>query len=234
MNDLDLRAALHRDAELAGEPSPDLLDRLLSRRQAQQRRQRAGIVATALAVAVIAAGIPVGQSLLAQGDRSPVDQAPVTTAPSVDPTPTEVPEPTPVQEVSPAPPEGTPSTTQLTRVVSADEPHYFQAPSGNIACEMAQDHVTCQIGERTFEQPAKPSDCEWDYGESIGVEGEAPAEFLCMSDTVFGAIGTFELAYGEQVSNGVVTCTSASSGMTCSTVSGIHGFQLSRASYRLY
>jgi hypothetical protein len=34
---------------------------------------------------------------------------------------------------------------------------------------MAQDHATCQIMERTFEQPAKPADYEWDYGESIGV-----------------------------------------------------------------
>ena len=107
-------------------------------------------------------------------------------------------------------------------------------PSRNIACEMAQDHAVCQIMERTFEQPPKPSDCEYDYGETIEIKGDVRAELLCVSDTVFGAPDDFELAYGERVSNGLVTCASATSGMTCSTASGSHGFELSRGSYRLY
>jgi hypothetical protein len=55
-----------------------------------------------------------------------------------------------------------------------------------------------------------------------------------MSYTVVGAVGAFELAYGERVSNAIVICVSAASGMSCSTVSGSHGFELSRGSYRLY
>ena len=132
-------------------------------------------------------------------------------------------------------PEGAaPSVTQQARVVSPDELLYFHAPSGNIACEMAQDHATCQIMERNFERPTKPADCEWDYGETFGVEGEARGELLCVSDTVFGAPDAFELGYGERIDNGLVTCVSATSGMTCSTSSGSHGFALSRAGYRLY
>ena len=63
MNDLGLRTALHRDADLVGSPSPDLLDQLL-RRRSHQRRRRAGMLTAALAVVVIAAGIPIGNALL--------------------------------------------------------------------------------------------------------------------------------------------------------------------------
>jgi len=128
----------------------------------------------------------------------------------------------------------TTSPAAQVRVVSADGLHYFRTPSGNIACEMAQDHARCEIAKPDFEPPAKPSDCEFDYGSAIAVDGNARAEFLCISDTVFGAPGTFELAYGEGVSNGSVTCASAESGLTCATADGSHGFELSRAAYRLY
>jgi hypothetical protein len=96
MNDLDLRTALHRDADLVGEPSPDLLDQLVRRRQ-HQRRQRAGMLTSALAVVVIAAGIPIGTSLLARSDGGP----------ATDPTPTvgtEAPTPTAAVEAEPAAP----------------------------------------------------------------------------------------------------------------------------------
>ena len=76
MNDLDLRTALHRDAELVGSPSPDLLDQLVQRRRHQQR-QRAGVFAAVLGVVVIAAGIPVGQSLLARSDSNPASETTV-------------------------------------------------------------------------------------------------------------------------------------------------------------
>ena len=233
MNDLDLRTALHRDADLVGEPNPDLLGQLAVRRD-KQRRQRAGMLAAALGVVVIAAGIPVGSSLLTQSDPGPAVEI-------TGPAPTVTPEPSPIVDpsrsvVEPPPlPEVTiPSVTQQARVVSPDELLYFHAPSGNIACEMAQDHATCQIMERNFERPTKPADCEWDYGETFGVEGEARGELLCVSDTVFGAPDAFELGYGERIGNGLVTCVSATSGMTCSTSSGSHGFALSRAGYRLY
>jgi hypothetical protein len=119
MNDLDLRAALHRDADLAGEPSPDLLDQLVSRRR-HQRRQRAGVLTAVLAVVVIGASIPVGQALLTGSDGAPADQTTVDTDPAVTPerTPSETPAVTPSETpaetpaVTPVPPpEVTPSGT---------------------------------------------------------------------------------------------------------------------------
>jgi hypothetical protein len=108
MNDLDLRAALHRDADLVGEPSPDLLDQLVSRRS-HQRRQRAGVLTAVLAVVVIGASIPVGQTLLTRGDGAPADQTTVDQTPSVTP---ENPAPAPdVAETPAVTPSETPSVT---------------------------------------------------------------------------------------------------------------------------
>jgi len=67
MNDLELRTALHRDADLVGEPPADLLDRL-ARRRRHQRRQRAGVIAV---VALVAAGVPLGVSLTARSHAAP-------------------------------------------------------------------------------------------------------------------------------------------------------------------
>jgi hypothetical protein len=119
MNDLDLRTVLHRDAELVGAPSADLLDQLLQRRQ-HQRRRRAGLLTAGLAVAVVAAGIPVGTSLLARSDDGPASQTTVAPTPSV--IPEGIPAATP--EVVPATP--TPSIA-LTPEPEAQAP----APASN-------------------------------------------------------------------------------------------------------
>jgi len=116
MNDLDLQAALHRDADLVGEPSPDLLQQLGHRRQ-RQRRQRTGIAAAVLGVVVIAAGIPLGGALLSSADgglaTAPTSAvttqapSPSTEAPTiVPPAPSLAPQPpvTTAAEPDPAPP----------------------------------------------------------------------------------------------------------------------------------
>jgi hypothetical protein len=65
MNGSDLRDALRRDAELVGEPPTDLLERVEDLRRRSKRR-RAGVVASALGVALVVAAIPVGGALLDQ------------------------------------------------------------------------------------------------------------------------------------------------------------------------
>lgn len=103
MNDLDLRAALHRDADLVGEPSPDLLDQLFRRRR-HQRRQRGGVMAAALGVVLIGACIPVGQALLTQSDGRPAVETTVAPPPPVTPENTPVvPPPSPAPSPSPSP-----------------------------------------------------------------------------------------------------------------------------------
>lgn len=125
MNDLhldgvDLRAALHRDADLVGEPSPDLLDQLV-RRRSHQRRQRAGLIAVAAAVAVIAAGIPVGASLVGRSRVAPATQ---TTTPSVT---TEAAPTTPAAE----PTATTPSTSTGRTTIPPTIPVVPDCPTGS-------------------------------------------------------------------------------------------------------
>jgi hypothetical protein len=135
---------------------------------------------------------------------------------------------------SPAPQaSGIPPSATGVSVVRADAAYAFQAPSGNISCSMERDNATCEIRERTFDQPKKPSGCEVDYGDMISLAGDTRAEFACHGDTV-SVENAPVLPYGERVSNGSVVCTSEESALSCSTSTGSHGFELSRASYRLY
>ena len=109
----------------------------------------------------------------------------------------------------------------------------FTSPTGNIACSMGGANAVCEIREHTFDSPPTPSDCELDFGTMVAVEGRQPARFLCHGDTGFGATDSV-LAYGDSLTNGMATCTSRESGMTCTSADGGHGFELSRGSYRLY
>ena len=125
MNDLDLRAALHRDADLVGDPSPDLLDQLVDRRRHQQRRRTTALVAAA-AVVVLAAGIPIGTSFLTRSDGAPATQSPM---PTITATPSVSPEPAP--ESSPAPTTSAdPSTSDGTGSSSEDWPPAAVATHG--------------------------------------------------------------------------------------------------------
>jgi len=109
MNDLDLRTALHRDAELVGSPAPDLLDQLVERRR-RQRYQRAGMLTAGLAVVLVAAGIPVGASLLARSDGGPASATTVDVTPSATPEVAATPSVTP--DVLPTPTAAAPTTAE--------------------------------------------------------------------------------------------------------------------------
>jgi hypothetical protein len=120
MNDLELRTALHRDADLVGAPPLDLLEQLGQRRQ-QQSRQRNGIAAAVFGVVVIAAGIPVGQSLLTRSDAGPA---------------TEV-TPTVTTEVSSAPATPTPTVAAPTSVVPAQTSAADSSAAAEVAASAA-------------------------------------------------------------------------------------------------
>ncbi len=134
MNDLDLRTALHRDADLAGAPPADLLDRLASRRQ-QQRRRRAGGLGAVAAVVVIAAGIPIGASFMTQSDGGPatrpVDPVPSVTA-EVDP---------PAMTPPPAPPSV--AVVPSTAPPAASTPPDITEPSAGAAVPPTEAAPPC-------------------------------------------------------------------------------------------
>jgi hypothetical protein len=85
----------------------------------------------------------------------------------------------------------------------------------------------CDIFELTMSFPVPPADCDLDWGHAFEVPAHGPAGPVCAGDTVADP-GAFVLGYGKEVSLGGVTCSSASTGMTCVNTQG-HGFSVARA-----
>ena len=100
----------------------------------------------------------------------------------------------------------------------------FTSPSGNVGCFIDAHYARCDVMERDWTPPLRPADCEFDYGQGIGLApGEEP-EFMCAGDTALG--GGEPLAYGQSISAGVLRCDSAESGITCRDTKSGHGFAI--------
>ena len=119
---------------------------------------------------------------------------------------------------------------------------FFTSPSGNIGCVIGpagavgnpEPYVRCDIRERDWTPPPRPSECPsfTGYGQGIGVDAGRPAAFVCAGDTSFGNGAT--LAYGDSISAGAIRCTSMESAMTCRDTQTGHGFNLARQGYQLF
>ena len=102
----------------------------------------------------------------------------------------------------------------------------FISPSGNVSCMIDADWARCDIIDRDWSPPARPADCELDYGQGISLAPGERAHFVCAGDTAFGADEV--LPYGESITAGVLRCESAESGVTCRDLGTATGFSISR------
>jgi enamine deaminase RidA (YjgF/YER057c/UK114 family) len=125
---------------------------------------------------------------------------------------------------SPAP------SAAVTREITAS--YDFVTPSKNIGCFMSPEAARCDIAEKKWKAPAKPADCDLDWGNGVSVGADGEATIVCAGDTVMGASQT--LPYGEAVRVGDFVCTSAQTGVRCTNEPTGHGFMLSRQSYDLF
>ncbi|GAB2624478.1 hypothetical protein Aab01nite_18200 [Paractinoplanes abujensis] len=108
----------------------------------------------------------------------------------------------------------------------------FQTPSKNIVCALTSSEVRCDIAQKEWSAPAKPADCELDWGNGLVVtDGEAA--YSCAGDTLLGSART-TLQYGSALRAGTVRCDSASSGLTCKDEETAHGFTMATAKHRLF
>jgi hypothetical protein len=114
----------------------------------------------------------------------------------------------------------------------AEDFAHFTSPSGNVGCVLDADYVRCDIAERDWAPPPQPADCEFDYGQGIALAPYEPATFVCAGDTTLG--GSNPLAYGQSITRGSFTCTSAESGMSCRDDDSGRGFSLARQVYQLF
>jgi hypothetical protein len=107
----------------------------------------------------------------------------------------------------------------------------FQTPSRNIGCIEGNRGLRCDIGQKEWQSPPRPSSCHLAYGDSLSMSSTGRPQWRCHGDTVRdeGRI----LPYGATWEVGPFTCTSRTKGLTCTNRHG-HGFFLSRQSYRLF
>jgi Family of unknown function (DUF6636) len=113
-------------------------------------------------------------------------------------------------------------------------PGMFQAPSGNIACDMTNDGVTCQIQTVTWTVPGRPADCvDGQYGArwKIGAAGKGTP--LCTSDSMLSpALTVLEYAHAWRVKQFV--CTSSMTNLRCQNDTTGHGFTLAKEAYSAF
>jgi uncharacterized protein DUF6636 len=111
----------------------------------------------------------------------------------------------------------------------------FQTPSHGIGCMYGvfdgKPSLRCDIKD-IKNPPKRPTSCEFDYGSAFGLEPTGRAERLCVSDTTLNPKAKV-LAYGHTRRLGPFRCTSRTTGLRCTSRAG-HGFELSRASQRLF
>ena len=109
----------------------------------------------------------------------------------------------------------------------------FRAPSGNIGCAGYGSSVRCDIRQTTNGRPARPRNCDLDYGTAYGVNISSRKGYrLCVGDTVLDPRRPIR-PYGTTWRFRSITCRIRLSGVTCTNAKG-HGFFLSKARQRLF
>ncbi len=114
---------------------------------------------------------------------------------------------------------------------SAAKFKFFQTPSGNIACAMGGGAVRCDIQQKDWIAPPKPSYCDVDWGFGLAVGRSGPATYVCAGDTVFSPDNPV-LPYGQRQIKNRFRCTSKTKGVRCVNTKNKHGFFISRQEAR--
>jgi hypothetical protein len=124
----------------------------------------------------------------------------------------------------------------VTTPAVADDLLFFRSPTGNINCLIATgDYAAarCDMIELTVNFTTPPPDCDLDWGHAFSIGPAAPkGQLACVGDTVIEQTA-ITLDYGETLSLGDLSCTSAKTGMTCTNPAG-HGFTISKAKQTLF
>jgi hypothetical protein len=121
--------------------------------------------------------------------------------------------------------------TKESEAPSGDVHSYemFESETGNIACALSDTGARCDIAQKSWSPPPKPSDCDLDWGMSLSVE-DGPGQFVCAGDTV-RSMSAPVLEYGDRAVVGSFACDSASTGVTCTNTETGHGFMVAKGEF---
>jgi hypothetical protein len=111
----------------------------------------------------------------------------------------------------------------------------FQTPSKNIHCAGFSDsggtNLRCDILHNNAPPPARPKDCELDYGNAFEMTLTGKSVRLCYGDTVADAYPI--LAYGTTWKWAGFICSSSTAGVRCTNLSR-HGWQINKNAQTLF
>jgi hypothetical protein len=111
----------------------------------------------------------------------------------------------------------------------------FRTPSKNIHCAGFSDAsgttLRCDILQNNAKIPARPSDCDLDYGNAFEMTLKGKSTRICYGDTVADAYPT--LQYGTTWKWAGFVCSSSTMGVRCTNLSG-HGWQINKSAQTLF
>jgi hypothetical protein len=111
----------------------------------------------------------------------------------------------------------------------------FQSPSKNIHCagfiDAGGTSLRCDILQNNAVVPARPKDCNLDFGNAFNMTLKGKSVRLCYGDTVADAYPV--LQYGTTWKWAGFVCTSSTAGVRCTNLSG-HGWQINKSSQTLF
>lgn len=117
----------------------------------------------------------------------------------------------------------------------------FQSPSGNITCSLAAKAAGCEVEDHTWKAPGSAQACESEYEYDGGAsptteawveeKGRGKLYQGCRYEGDFGGV---ELAYGTGLLLGDFRCRSLTTGIECTNLKTKHGFEVSKAAYKVF
>jgi hypothetical protein len=116
--------------------------------------------------------------------------------------------------------------------VLASAQEAFQLPSGNIHCAVFDGRLRCDVLNFTYRRPARPLNCDLDWGGAVEMGPRGPAAMLCHGDTVADPMAPV-LGYGQAWQGRGLTCTATPQGLRCVNADG-RGFEMARARLVLF
>lgn len=133
---------------------------------------------------------------------------------------------------APSRPTAAPAKPSPQPLTSVDE-HTFASPTGNITCRMDRRYVSCDVAQYSWSlTAADTASCGEAALAGLNLTDGA-ARFDCRTDVLVPDPQRV-LGYGQSVTVGRITCSSASTGMTCRNRRDGHGFFVSRQRYRKF
>ncbi|MDQ6746454.1 MAG: hypothetical protein M3Z27_10635 [Actinomycetota bacterium] len=110
----------------------------------------------------------------------------------------------------------------------------FRSPSGNLGCQLIGGSARCDIRRRSWSPPPRPASCpsQVDFGQGLEISS-GQSRIVCAGDTALNASAP-PLPYGRDTDSVGFSCSSRTTGITCTSSTTRHGFFISAQSYRLF